>query len=257
MSEVIMSVSGISVQFGGLWAVKDVSMDVQQNQVLGIMGPNGAGKSTFLNVLSGLQKPAAGELKIKNHPVVTGKAWKMTQYGLSRSFQTVRLLPQMSVLENVVVGGHLSAAKKPWEILFRTKHFRLSERKIIEMAKSRLQLMGVADKADDHISNLSMQERRRVEIARSLMTQPHILLLDEPCAGLSPNETDELSQMILTIKGQGISVILVEHNVKMILSLSDWIVVLDHGKKIAEGTPADISKNKAVIQAYLGGAADA
>jgi branched-chain amino acid transport system ATP-binding protein len=125
------------------------------------------------------------------------------------------------------------------------------------MAKSRLQLMGVADKADDHISSLSMQERRRVEIARSLMTQPHILLLDEPCAGLSPNETDELSQMILTIKSQGISVILVEHNVKMILSLSDWIIVLDHGKKIAEGTPADISKNKAVIQAYLGGAADA
>lgn len=257
MSEAIMHASKISVRFGGLWAVKDVDMEVLPDQVLGIMGPNGAGKSTFLNVLSGLQKPTTGQLKIKGHPVAAGKPWKMTRFGLSRSFQTVRLLPQMSVLENVLVGGHLFAAKNPVDILLRTRKFRNSEKELAEKAERYLQLMGMAGKMNEHIASLSMQERRRVEIARSLMTRPHILLLDEPCAGLSPNETDELSRMILTIKSQGISIILVEHNVKMILSLSDRILVLDHGKKIAEGTPAEVSENEMVIKAYLGGAVDA
>ncbi|RYM02696.1 ABC transporter ATP-binding protein [Sporolactobacillus sp. THM7-7] len=257
MNKVIMSASNISVRFGGLWAVKDVNMEVETNQVHGVMGPNGAGKSTFLNVLSGLQQPSNGYLKISNQKIVKGKPWKMTELGLSRSFQTVRLLPEMSVLENVLVGGHLYASKNPLNILLRTKKYRNTEKVLTEKACDLLRMMGIEAKADQKITGLSLQERRRVEIARSLMTEPRILLLDEPCAGLNPHETDKIAQMILTIKSRGISVILVEHNVRMILSISDKILVLDHGRKIAEGSPTDITKDEGVIKAYLGGAAHA
>ncbi|MCI1857793.1 MAG: ABC transporter ATP-binding protein [Sporolactobacillus sp.] len=257
MSESLMSALGISVQFGGLWAVKEVDMEVFPNEVLGIMGPNGAGKSTFLNVLSGLQTPTSGQIRIGGKSVTLGKPWKMTQLGLSRSFQTVRLLPQLSVLQNVLVGGHLYAIKNPWDVFLRTRKFKLKETDLVAKAKKYLRIMEVESKANQKSETLSMQERRRVEIARSLMTNPHILLLDEPCAGLSPNETAELSQMIRTIKKQGISIILVEHNVKMILSISNKIMVLDHGTKIAQGTPAEIANNEKVIKAYLGGTAGA
>ncbi|MFT8872047.1 MAG: ABC transporter ATP-binding protein [Sporolactobacillus sp.] len=257
MTESVMRVQNIAVKFGGLWALQAVDMDVRENEILGIMGPNGAGKSTFLNVMSGLQRPTSGQMTVNGQHVAAGRPWQMTRLGLSRSFQTVRLLEQLTVLENVLIGGHIQATKNPLSILLRTRSYRKKEKELKERAFSLLRLTGLANRADDAISSLSVQERRRVEIARSLMPHPKVLLLDEPCAGLSPHETAAISQLIMTIRNEGISVILVEHNVKMVLSLSDQILVLDHGRCIAKGTPQDVSKNEAVIKAYLGGAEDA
>lgn len=257
MSEALMDVHQISVKFGGLWAVKDVSIKVQENEILGIMGPNGAGKSTFLNVLSGLQRPSSGYLQLGQEKLSYPKPWKMAEFGVARSFQTVRLLKEMTVLENVLVGGHMYAYKGIRDVIGRSRRFQNREKELRREAEELLESFGVGHKMTETSSRLSLQERRRVEIARALMTKPKILLLDEPCAGLSPQESQEISTFILDIRKRGVAIVLVEHNVKMVLSLSDRILVLDHGQKIAEGTPTEISKNETVIQAYLGGAVHA
>jgi branched-chain amino acid transport system ATP-binding protein len=257
MSEALITAQGISVQFGGLWAVKDVDVEVKPGEILGVIGPNGAGKSTFLNVLTGLQRPSQGSLKVRQEPITELKAWRMAKLGVARSFQTIRLLDDLNVLENVLIGGHLYARKGFFDVVGRTFRWRRTEQQLTKEALDTLDWLGVGDKAEEPISKLSLQERRRVEIARALMTRPRVLLLDEPCAGFSPQESLALSDVIRSIRDRGISVVLVEHNVKMVMSLADRVVVLDHGQKIAEGTPAEVSRNETVIKAYLGGEAHA
>lgn len=253
MSNVLLEAHRISVQFGGLMAVKDVDVQVHAGEILGIIGPNGAGKSTFLNVLTGLQRPSQGHLAVGTERLSDAKGWKMAKLGVARSFQTIRLLDDLNVLENVLIGAHLYAKKGFWDVIGRTFQWRRTERELTRMAYETLEWLGVGREAEEPISKLSLDERRRVEIARALMIRPRVLLLDEPCAGFSPQESAALSEVILAIRNRGISVVLVEHNVKMVMSLADRIVVLDHGQKIAEGAPAEVSRNELVIQAYLGG----
>lgn len=252
MTEVLIQASGISVQFGGLMAVKEVDVQVKTGEILGVIGPNGAGKSTFLNVLTGLQRPSQGSLQVKGQKITDLKAWKMAKSGVARSFQTIRLLEDLNVLDNLLIGGHLYAKKNFFDVLARTNSLRRTEQQLKHEALNTLSWLGLGDKANELAAKLSLEERRRVEIARALMTRPDVLLLDEPCAGFNPNESLKLSDVILAIRDRGISVVLVEHNVKMVMSLADRIVVLDHGEKLVEGTPDEVSKNEAVIKAYLG-----
>lgn len=253
MSETLIAAQQISVQFGGLMAVKDVDAVVKAGEILGVIGPNGAGKSTFLNVLTGLQRPSHGYLQIGSDRITDLKAWRMAKLGVARSFQTIRLLDDLNAVENVLLGSHLYARKGFLDVIARTPRWRKTEQQLLQEAYDTVDWLGVGHKAKDSISNLSLQERRRVEMARALMTRPRVLLLDEPCAGFSPQESIDLSDVIRAIRNRGISVVLVEHNVKMVMSLADRVVVLDHGQKIAEGTPTEVSRNEAVIKAYLGG----
>lgn len=253
MSEALIVAWQISVRFGGLWAVKDVHVEVNSGEILGIIGPNGAGKSTFLNVLTGLQRPSAGNLQIGKEQTADPKAWRMAKSGVARSFQTIRLLDDMNVLENVLIGTHLYAVKGFFQVVGRSRRWKKTERQLKQEALETLTWLGVGHKAELPISMLSLQERRRVEIARALMIRPRVLLLDEPCAGLSQQESLALSDVMNEIRNRGVSIVLVEHNVKLVMALADRVVVLDHGQKIAEGTPTEVSQNETVIQAYLGG----
>ncbi|WP_206809372.1 ABC transporter ATP-binding protein [Paradesulfitobacterium ferrireducens] len=253
MSEALIAAKQISVRFGGLWAIKDVELQVNSGEILGIIGPNGAGKSTFLNVLSGLQRPSAGHLVIGKEETADPKAWRMAKLGIARSFQTIRLIDDMSVLENVLIGTHLYAVKGFLQVVGRSRSWHQTERQLKEGALETLAWLGVGHKAELPVSMLPLQERRRVEIARALMIRPRVLLLDEPCAGLSQQESLALSNLMSGIRTRGVSIVLVEHNVKLVMALADRVVVLDHGQKIAEGTPTEVAHNETVIQAYLGG----
>lgn len=263
--ESILDVKQLTMNFGGLRALDEVDLDVQKGEIVALIGPNGAGKTTFFNCITGIYDPTAGDVLI-SPPKKNGKAQRInglkpnqvTEKGLARTFQNIRLFPNMTVLENVMIGCHCRMKAGIFGAVLRGVSTRREEKAVVQKSYSILEKIGLEKYVNDFAKNLPYGAQRRLEIARAMATEPFMLLLDEPAAGMNPHETQELDDLIINIrKNEGISILLIEHDMKLVMSLSDRIFVMDYGKKIAQGTPAEIRKNPAVIKAYLGEEIDA
>ena len=263
MEQPILHVSGLTKDFGGIRALNNIDLDVKEGEIVALIGPNGAGKTTFFNCVTGLYPPTKGEIYVYNKhknkqiSLVGLKPNKVTEQGLARTFQNIRLFSQMTVLENVMIGRHCRTKAYIIGALLRDKRTMREEEEIIQKSHEILEKIGLTRYENEFAKNLPYGAQRRLEIARALATEPVLLLLDEPAAGMNPHETIELVSLIQEIASEGQSILLIEHDMKLVMSLSERIFVMDYGKKIAQGTPEEIRNNPAVIKAYLGEEVDA
>ena len=252
MSDFILQVSGLTKRFGGLTAVDNVTFDVPAGEVFALIGPNGAGKTTMFNCVTGVYKPTLGRVTFLGRDLTGSPPHRAAKAGIARTFQNIRLFEYMSALDNVRLGHHCRMHSKLWDSLFKTPYERHEERRITEHSMDLLTLVGLDHHAENYARNLAYGQQRRLEIARALATEPKLLLLDEPAAGFTPQEKVELMELVGTILKRGITVFLIEHDMKVVMQASQRIVVLDHGEKIAEGTPNEVRGNQRVVEAYLG-----
>ena len=252
VGDVLMSMQNVTLKFGGLTALDDVTFDIRRGEIMGLIGPNGAGKTTCFNAMTGVYRPTSGQIVFDGTGLKRQRRYQITRLGIARTFQNIRLFGEMTALENVVVG--LDARHRtsvPGALVRTPRHFH-EEKSAVERAMSLLEFVGIADRAADKARNLPYGYQRRLEIARALGTEPKLLCLDEPAAGFNPAEKDQLMQLIRDIRDQGYTVLLVEHDMRLVMGVTDRIVVLEFGHKIAEGLPEEIRTDPAVVAAYLG-----
>ena len=247
----VLSAANVTKRFGGLVAVNDVSLTVEQGEVVGLIGPNGAGKTTFFNCLTGMETPTSGSVTYQGAPL-SGRPDLVLKAGVARTFQNIRLFPNMTAIENVIVGRHARTKAGVLSAVGRGPRYRREERENDEKAKELLAFVGLGHVRNELAKSLPYGDQRRLEIARALATEPGLLLLDEPTAGMNPNETAAAIQLVRRIQDQGISVVLIEHDMRFVFGLCDRVAVLVQGEKLLEGTPTEVQSDERVIAAYLG-----
>lgn len=252
MSTVVLEAKDVAKHFGGVKALRDVSLTIREGEVYGLIGPNGAGKTTFFNCLTGLYIPDGGGFTFAGQPLRADAPQQAAQRGIARTFQNIRLFGNMTALENVMVGRHVRTRAGLVGAMFQTKATKAEEAAIRQRAIELLHYVQIEDKADDLAKNLSYGDQRRLEIARALATEPKLLCLDEPAAGMNATETEELRELIVGIRKDGTTVLLIEHDVKLVMGLCDRVAVLDYGALVIEDVPAVVQKDQRVIEAYLG-----
>lgn len=252
VGDTLLAIEDVTLRFGGVTALDSVSFDIRRGEILGLIGPNGAGKTTCFNVMTGVYRPTSGTVLLEGRSLGKLSRHRITRLGIARTFQNIRLFGEMTALENVVVGTDARHKTSVVGALLRLPRHHHEEKAAVEKAMALLEFVGIADRAADKAKNLPYGYQRRLEIARALATEPKLLCLDEPAAGFNPTEKDELMGLIRKIRDDGYTVLLIEHDMKLVMGVTDRIVVLEFGKKLAEGLPGEIRENPAVIAAYLG-----
>lgn len=253
MSETVLKVNNISIIFGGLVAVEDFSIEIKEGELVGLIGPNGAGKTTVFNMLTGVYFPTSGTVELRGQDVTKMQPHNRVKIGISRTFQNIRLFKKMTVLENVKVSSNVHMNYGIFKAIFKTKKYWVQEEKATKEAMEILEVLGLAEYANELAQNLPYGKQRKLEIARALASHPAILCLDEPAAGMNPTETEELMETIQIVRKKfNTAILLIEHDMKLVMGICEWIKVLSFGKVIATGTPDEIKNNQEVITAYLG-----